>query len=228
MSEPLIIFQAVNNESDKDLFLQKLLKQQELIYLKDKTNAPLVLKPESRGPGFSIICSQIQGSNLVPNKMSRATIHVSIEGETYYFDTIPELQAQSFKLPLLNLFHIQKRKNFRLVLPIKYEAQFIFSTLNKAPAQIPCRLVDINTDGCGIEASVQNAQFNVNDQLEGAIYLGHRPPIAIHGYIKNIRMKTEDNLTLGVAFKHTSNTTEGLIVSALADLQRELYFRKSG
>ncbi|WP_374030919.1 hypothetical protein [Bdellovibrio bacteriovorus] len=41
-------------------------------------------------------------------------------------------------------------------------------------------------------------------------------------------MKNDETLVLGVEFNHMANASEGKIVASLTDLQRDIYFRRTG
>lgn len=227
MSEALIIFKAINSDSEKEQFLKKTLQNQDSIYLQDKSSRLHVLKPKGIGTPFVLECNSPEEGARLNLDSSTLTANITLRGESYIFDTRPEICADHIKLPIFNLFHLQKRKNFRYVLPEDYSAKFVFNTLNNNPSSLHCRLLDLSTDGCAIEISLENANLKVADRMEGAIFLGDRPPILVQGYIKNIRPKGDAHLVLGVEFNHMPNASEGLIITSLTDLQREIYFRRS-
>lgn len=226
MSEALTIFKAINEESEKNLILQKILKHQDAIYIQDKSNRKLVLKAKAIGPKRTLECFPLEESGPAQFDTSTYTANITLQGESYIFDTRPEFCTDHIKLPVFNLFHIQKRKNYRYVLPADYSGKFVFSTLSNPSTEIHCRLLDISTDGCAVEIGLENANVNVQDKLEGAIILGHREPLLVQGYIQNIRPVGETLLVLGVEFDHNTKNSEGLIITSITNLQRELYFRK--
>ncbi len=224
MSEALIIFKAINSDSDKQRFAKKILTNQDTIYLQTKNHQPVVLKPKDVDNENNLYCTALNSSLSSEIVESKVTANIVLQGESYMFETRPEVSGQDIKLPISNLFHLQKRKNFRYVIPESYSAQFIFSKMNGETTSLNCRLVDLSTDGCALEMAIDVANVKVSDKIEGAVFLGHRDPILIQGYIKNIRPKGDTTLVLGLQFMHLPNASEGLIIASLADLQREVYF----
>lgn len=227
MSEALIVFKAVNEDFEKEQILQKIVQNKDSIYLQDSEGRPLVLKPKSVEADLHLYCHPLEQLTRVKVGASRLTANVNAGGESYIFDTLPVVETDQIKLPVFNLFHLQKRKNFRYTLPEGYGAEFVFNTLNNTENSLHCRLLDLSTDGCAIEIPLEQADLKLQDKLEGAIFLGQRNPIVVQGFIKNIRAKGDSHLVLGVEFNHLPNSSEGLIVASLADLQREVYFRRA-
>lgn len=224
MSEALIIFKAINSDSDKQLFAKKILTNQDTIYLQTKNHQPVVLKPKDMDDQNNLYCTVLNSPDSSEFVASKVTANIVLRGESYMFETRPEISGQDVKLPISNLFHLQKRKNFRYVIPDSYSAQFVFSKMNGETTSVNCRLLDLSTDGCALEIAIDVANVKVSDKIEGAIFLGHRDPILTQGFIKNIRPKGETGLVLGLQFMHLPNASEGLIIASLADLQREVYF----
>lgn len=226
MSEALIIFKAINSESDKQRFAQKILTDQETIHLDTKDQQPLLLRPKSIDHENNLYCTTL-GTPLSTDVISKVTANIALQGESYMFETRPEISGQDIKLPIFNLFHLQKRKNYRYIIPDDYSAQFVFNKMNGEATSINCRLLDLSTEGCAIEIAIDGANVKLSDKIEGAIFLGHRDQIQTQGYIKNIRPKGDTAVVLGIRFAHLTNTSEGQIIASLADLQREIYFLKA-
>lgn len=227
MSEALIIFKAINGESDRQTILQKVLANQETIYLRDKSDLAVELKAMSINSNFKIKCLPLAKTTFDNFDSGRITANVSIDGQSYIFDTELEVAENFINLPVFNLFHLQQRKNFRYVLPEDYRARFVITLLNQTVNSLDCRLLDLSTDGCAVEISLENANLKVNDKIEGTIALGDREPILTQGFIKNIRPKGDTHLVLGLEFNFLTHASEHKIVNSLTDLQRELYFRRA-
>lgn len=228
MSEALVVFKAIEKESEKHVLFQKVLGRQETIYLRDKSDETVALKPMSLNSNLKIKCFFLEEASVQRFGSGRLTASVTIEGENYIFDTQLEVGETYINLPIFNLFHLQKRKNYRYILPEDYSAEFVINSLNQNQYSLRCRLLDLSTEGCAIQMEIENANLNIGDQIEGAVFLGTREAILIQGKIMNIRPKGVSHLVLGVEFDHMANSSEDKIVTSLADLQREVYFRRAG
>lgn len=155
-----------------------------------------------------------------------ASFHVG--SEKYLFETSAKISNSLITLTVLNLFHLQKRKNFRYTLPEGYPATLLITKLNQEECQYACRLLDLSTEGCAVLLEQEVHSLQLNDLLQAEIHLGARNAIVIQGALKNLRPTRGTDLVLGVEFNHLASTSEGAIIHAITDLQRELYFLKVG
>ncbi|WII73344.1 PilZ domain-containing protein [Bdellovibrio sp. 22V] len=228
MSEALIVFKAIHNEADKQFLLQKILASKETIYLRDKFDRNISLKPVSINSNQQIKCHPPEETSMNTQENATFTASFSIQGEKYIFETHPIVGDNYVTLTVLNLFHLQRRRNYRYVLPKDYSAQFVINCLNQGICSISCRLLDLSTEGCAVEIPQEDANLKLEDLVEAEIFLGDRDPILVQGLLKNIRAQGMTHLVLGIEFNHMANASEGKIVTSLTDLQREIYFRKAG
>lgn len=228
MSEALVIFKAIPQDVEKQLLLQKLLAKNETIYLRDKFDRQIPLSPVSINSNFQIKCTSPEKGSMNVQENSTFTASFSLQGERYIFDTQPVVGSSYVTLPVLNLFHLQRRRNYRYVLPQDYSAEFVINYLNQTICAHTCRLLDLSTEGCAVEISQENANLNLEDLVQAEIFLGDRNPIIVQGVIKNIRAKDDAWLVLGVEFNHLANASEESIINSLTDLQRDIYLRKAG
>ncbi|WP_374000465.1 PilZ domain-containing protein [Bdellovibrio bacteriovorus] len=228
MSEALVIFKAIHDEAKKHELLQQLLNSQELISLRDKYDRTIVLKPMGTNDKLQIKCHPPETTAMNTQDSATFTAHFSLKGEKYLFETHPVVNEHNITLTVLNLFHLQRRKNYRYVIPADYSAEFVVTYLNQVVCSHTCRLLDLSTEGCAVEIAQTAASLHLEDMVQAEIFLGDREPILVQGLIKNIRIKDDDFLTLGVEFNHLANASEDRIVSSLTDMQRELYLRKAG
>ncbi|KYG68090.1 hypothetical protein AZI87_02165 [Bdellovibrio bacteriovorus] len=226
MSEALIVFKAIGNDSDKQMLLQKALAKKETLYLRDKFDRAIALKPVSINSNNQIKCHHPEDTTMNTNEKDTFTASFSIGGEKYLFETHPVVSEHYVTLTVLNLFHLQRRRNYRYVMPENYSAEFVINYLNQSICSHPCRLIDLSTEGCAVEIMQESANLHLEDLVEAEIFLGDREPIMVQGVIKNIRVKDDTQLVLGVEFNHLANSSEEKIVTSLTDLQREIFFRR--
>lgn len=226
MSEPLIVFSAVNDDSKKQMLLQKILSSDGMIFFKDKSDRSVALKPISVNSNFQLKCL-LPETSAVGEDHKIITANFALDDDKYIFDAKPVVGNTHVTLTVLNLFHLQKRRNYRYVLPENYTAQFVVNTLNKESYTCYCSLLDLSTEGCAAMISEDDANFSLEDKVTAEIFLGDRKPITVQGAIKNIRVKNGNALVLGILFNYLGNSSEEKIVHYLTDLQREIYFRKA-
>ncbi|MFV8258795.1 PilZ domain-containing protein [Bdellovibrio bacteriovorus] len=228
MSESLIVFKAIHNEAEKQTLLQRLVNSNESIVLRDKFDRSITLRTMGVNDKLQIKCHPPESTAMNTEDSATFTASFSIRGEKYLFETHPVINENNVTLTVLNLFHLQKRKNYRYVIPSDYSAEFVVTYLNQSVCSHTCRLLDLSTEGCAVEIPQTEASLHLEDLVEAEIFLGDRDPIVVQGLIKNIRVKNDEMLVLGVEFNHMANASEGKIVASLTDLQRDIYFRRTG
>ena len=225
---PLIIFKAVNSAQDKKHLFDKITESQGEIVVKDKQEHSIPLKAVSMNDQGQIQCDIPEGVTLKYGFQDVLTATFSLGGEKYLFEASMGPYKDGVNLTVFNLFHLQRRKNFRYVLPQNYIGTFKVKSLNHKAVSIECKLVDLSTEGCAAVWSMDMNSMQMDDVVDAEICLGNRPPIPVGGYVKNMRMKTDMEFVLGVEFDHLPKSSEGKIIATLTDLQRELYLRKAG
>lgn len=228
MSEALVIFKAIGSEQEKQMLLQKFLSSQGKITLKDKFERVITLKVLSINSQFHLKCKPPEETSMNFAESSMFMASFEMNGEKYLFETKPTVAENYISLPVTHLYHMQRRKNFRYILPQDYSAEFVVNYLNQTICAHHCRLLDLSTEGCAVEIHQEETDWKLEDLVQAEIFLGDRDPIIVQGVIKNIRARGVSHLVLGVEFNHLANPSEHKIISYLTDLQRELYFRKAG
>lgn len=232
MSKPLVIFKVIHDETQKQMLLQKVLSANETLFLRDKLDNNFPLKPIGVNSNSQLKCQFmdefITASNLKIQTGDTFTASFALNDEKYIFEARPVVQNNYITLTILNLFHLQRRRNFRYVLPTDYSAKFILNSLNEAACSLNGLLLDLSTEGCAVKIPQEETSLSLEDIVSAKIFLGDRNPISIQGTIKNIRVKDETSFVLGIEFNHVASTSEEKIVNCLTDLQREIYLRKAG
>lgn len=222
------IFKAINQDAEKNRLMQLLIQEQTPIQLRDKSDNNFTIKASGLNSNGELQCPHNEDliSKLTPK--TKLSGSFAVKGEKYLFDTKLLVDDGGIYLPVLNLFHLQRRKDYRYVIPQGYSAQFAITRLNHLTADHSCKLLDLSTEGCALEMNIADANLNLHDLVDAKIILGDRAPIVVQGVIKNIRMKNDLDLILGVEFNHMAHASEGQIITALTDLQRDIYLRKAG
>ncbi|MFM6929163.1 MAG: PilZ domain-containing protein [Bdellovibrio sp.] len=225
---PLIIFKAINSAQDRKHLFEKITETQGEIVVKDKQERSIPLKAASMNEQGQVQCEIPEGITLNYGFQDILTATFSMGGEKYLFETSMTPYKGGVNLTVFNLFHLQRRKNFRYVLPQNYIGTFCVKSLNHKAVNFECKLTDLSTEGCAVMWSMDMNSMQMDDIVEAEICLGNRAPIPVSGFVKNIRMKTDMEFVLGIEFDHLAKASEGDIISTLTDLQRELYLRKAG
>lgn len=224
MGEALLIFKSITKLTEVEDVLRKLLSSLQPLHFQGTDALGFTLSPQMLGSNMDLRCTPPENSPL-PEGIFSTSFHIN--DEKYILETKIEKNEDNVCLRVKNLFHVQRRKNFRYVLPKNYCAIFKFKTLNHLPSIYSCRLLDLSTEGCAIEVEVSDFKVPTAGPLEAEILLGSHAPIKVQGIIKNIREKDELRWVLGIEFNHLAAASEHKIVNAIADLQRDIYLKNA-
>lgn len=226
MSQALVIFKAINNSEQQQVLLQNLLADQIPVSLRISEHFQLELSPMSINSSLQLKC-QYQGNDLPEDAPRVLMMNFNLNSEKYMAEVQARLKGTLLSLSVLNLFHLQRRRNFRYILPPNHPGFFRVKTMGTKVIQTTLRLIDISTEGCAVQMSDQHLDMNVGDELTGEIVLEGQKSILVTALLQNIRANEDQTLTLGIKFVHTAQNREGDIVQALTLLQRSLFLKRA-
>lgn len=225
MGESLVVFKAITDSADQQFLFQRFLSEGGEVHIKDSEDTSYLLKALSINSQMHLKCHLPADFPWAEGQKITATFHFG--GEKYLFESRPEIRDSYVTLPVRDLFHLQKRKNFRYTLPEDYKVDFILTNLNQRSCEHKCRLLDISTEGCAVEISQEQTELSLNDTLEAEIHIGSRGAIPVAGIIVNIRPRGSNHLVLGLQFNHVVRGSESRIIDAITELQRKVYQRRA-
>jgi hypothetical protein len=226
MSEALIIFKAISSVKDQEVLLRRFLMTSGKLTLKYWDNSEIVVQPDHVLSPTELQTKPITGNAFAYSK--RCSTSFVLNNEKYLLEIEPSFEEGRGVLTVKNFFHLQRRKNFRYLMPEDYSAQLSFSRLNGELCSIHCRLNDLSTEGCAVTLDLSESSVQMGDLFIGEVFLGHRDPISVHGRIKNLRQAGSTHLVLGIEFDHLKMASESKIINYITDLQREIYLRAAG
>ena len=152
-----------------------------------------------------------------------------IGGERYFFRTPVRVENQLAIIKIDNeLFHLQRRQNYRIKIPENYLAQILISELNKALVKLTGNINDLSSGGCRVTLMSATPELEIGDKISGHIVIGRRESLEIEGTIRH--HKTEKSIKairqiFGVEFKPLSPILEGRLFAITMDLHREFFSR---
>lgn len=226
MAEELTLFKTIHSVSERQRLFTKLLSSQGNLYLKDKFDRSLPLKASEVDSRFYLKCYSPAEGDIQLNEDETYTAVFWIDQEKYMFETRPQIKGTDLMLPVMNLFHLQKRRTFRYQVPTDFGSDFKINHLNQKAVEVSCRMIDVSTQGCAVEVGLTTTDLKFDDILQAELIFGGREPILVQGVVKNVRKKDFQTLVLGVEFHHMAHSSEEKIMLAISDLQRELFSRQ--
>lgn len=226
MSAPLLIFKSINSSSQQQELLQKLLSISQTVSLRLREGHEVHLKPMSINSALEIKC-QYAGSDFSGVENSVILMNFTLGNEPYLSEVVIEVRPQLVLLKVQNLFHLQRRRHFRYILPPNHPGSFKVTSHNKAPLHADIPLIDISTEGCALRLPTHLANLSVGDQLEGEIILEAQKGLSLHGEVLNMRESDGGTYILGLRFNHLPVNRESDIIQAISLLQRQLFLKRS-
>lgn len=152
-------------------------------------------------------------------------IQLFIGGEKYYFHPKYEIKLDSMYLfTNCDLFHLQRREDFRLRLPPGFQAELEIHNLKGKAFRARWALMDISGGGC--RAEIQPAGVIVHgDTLEGRLLLQGRDPFPVKGVARHVAPHPDKPTVnwAGIQFTDLSDLSKNSLVAIVLDLYRELF-----
>lgn len=113
------------------------------------------------------------------------------------------------------LFLVQRRKNFRIDVPVHIIPSCTFKLANQSKIQFKAKVVNISLGGCllAIE-SINHCSFQIENQLEMNLSIEGGKVIELTGIIKRVLSHHQQkgfSLRLGVEFERLSSHEESII-----------------
>jgi hypothetical protein len=225
MSSSKDIFTKVTVESEKhrifnDIALQKsqiLAKTLEPLSEASILRAELIIGNE--------LCCEVIASQGFSQKNGEFILQINLAGEKYLCTAPFEVRGtRTYIKTNVDLFHLQRRDDFRLKLPTSYHAYFNLNKVNQTPIQARLKIIDLSGGGCKIMVQTKTPHLTVNDLVSGSIELPDRPAILIQG---QIRHETDDqhSQVAGIQFIGLSLPVKNRLVALVMDLYRQLFSR---
>ncbi|RYZ81335.1 MAG: hypothetical protein EOP04_24185, partial [Proteobacteria bacterium] len=150
MSQEQDIFTKVNDQEKQRLFRDVATARTELT-CKGEGDQIFHLVAERSHPDDTVLCSvpfgipaPAQGEDLVCNFF--------IGGERYFFRSLVTTQKDQIQLSYkAELFHLQRRQNYRIKIPDNYSAVFLISKYKNAPVKLSAHIYDLSSGGARVE-----------------------------------------------------------------------------
>lgn len=151
--------------------------------------------------------------------------YLFLGGEKYYFEG--KFQAQqdfcSLSLPA-ELYHLQRRQNYRVRVPDGYAASFNIVSANGKAANIAGRLADLSSQGCRVLYSHDNFSLKVEDHVLGYLIIEKKVPLELQGLIRHIKL-TDGGQICGIEFSPLSSILENKLFAITMELHKEIFKR---
>lgn len=152
-------------------------------------------------------------------------VQIFVGGEKYYSHPKYQIKLDSIYLDTTaDLFHLQRREDFRLRFPQGYQAELEITSIKGAAFKARWPMMDISGGGCRAEIHPSGA-IQTNDSLEGRLIMPGRDPFAVKGVAKHVAAY-QDRPSVswaGIQFTEYPGLSKNNLVAIVLDLYRELF-----
>lgn len=164
-----------------------------------------------------------------PKSESELLGNFFLGGERYFFKSPVKVDSDVVVLRMDgDLFHLQRRQNYRIKIPENYQASLLISSVNKKDLKLSGQLYDLSSGGCRVVLTATTPELKSGDSLSGHIVVGKRESLEFEGTIKHHKIEKAASATkqvFGVEFKPLSALLEGKLFAVTMDLHREFFSR---
>lgn len=218
------IFTKINNPSEKDALFLSLAKARGKILA--KTTEPGSDLHELMAFDFhndKIYCQSSITYKL--KEFGNLILYFFVGTDKYFIQSEYKIRNDNIEIETDGtLYHLQRRQDYRLRIPMGYSALYEVVSVNGIPKKHSFRLQDLSGGGCRIEVPIQSNTFKVQDQLKGHLFLPDRQPIVVDGSIRHMMMDAQKKyLICGVQFVGMTAPQKNKIVALVMDLYRQFF-----
>jgi hypothetical protein len=219
------IFTKISKPEDRSKLLRDLAKARGEILCKGATDAILKLKAYKleKDRLFCLIQSDSDRPTMTQENVI-ATFNLG--GEKYFFQAVAEYEGGEIVFTaLVDLFHLQRRQNYRVRVPESYRGRFEIFELNGKAVKIGGTLQDVSSGGCRVSYPRPQPSMKMEDNLKARILVGSRPAIEIEAVIRHIKteIQNQPTQTFGMEFLPLTAQLEHRMFGLTMDLHRELF-----
>lgn len=224
------IFKLINSEEERLKLFLDLAQATGEVLCKGKAETLCKLRAESYNPKSNTLqCSLEPGSTALKNQESFLG-YFFLGGEKYYFEGIATVSSAKYHLPLpKEVFHLQRRQNYRVRIPEGYQSFFNIKEVNQKAQRIVGNLGDLSSQGCKVIYKLDAPLMKVGDSVVGQLMIGKNTPIELAGTVKHLKVDDGNKTiqTFGIEFKNLSPILENKLFALTMEIHKEV-FRRPG
>nr|BFD58442.1 hypothetical protein CKG001_05490 [Bdellovibrio sp. CKG001] len=154
--------------------------------------------------------------------------HFFLGGEKYYFQAKAQVQNGKVLIPVpQELYHLQRRQNYRVHIPDGYHAFYNIVLVNQKPQKITGQLADLSGQGCRVIYRLDAPLMKVGDQVTGHLLIGKRAPIEVQGVVRHIKVDDSNKViqTFGIEFTPLPPILENKLFAITLEIHKEIFRR---
>lgn len=154
--------------------------------------------------------------------------HFFIGGEKYYFQSSAHIYLGKIMISLpKELYHLQRRQNYRVPIPDGYPAHFNIIQVNATPQKIIGALADLSSQGCKVVYRMESPLMKIGDAVMGLLSIEKRPSLELNGIVRHIKYEDGNKITqtFGIEFTPLAPTIENKMFAITMEIHKQLFRR---
>lgn len=219
------IFSLVSRPEEKIKLWQDLAQAKAEIICKGHADSLCKVKAALYLSSLQILECQFQGSPLSPQEEYLG--YFFIGGEKYYFKAKAALHEGKLRIGIpAELWHLQRRQNYRVKIPSGFAATYDIAEVNGAPQKIAGKLADLSSQGCRVVYQLKNPLMKVGDAVIGNLQIDNKTPFAVQGLVRHIKVDEGNQFiqTFGIEFTPLDAITENKLFAITMEIHKR-YFK---
>ncbi len=154
--------------------------------------------------------------------------HFFIGGEKYYFQSSAHIYLGKMMISLpAELYHLQRRQNYRVPIPDGYPAHFNIIKVNENSLKITGALADLSSQGCKVIYRMESPLMKMGDAVVGLLSIEKRPALELNGFVRHIKYDEGNKFiqTFGIEFTPLAPAVENKLFAITMEIHKQLFRR---
>lgn len=223
------IFTLIGREDEKIKLWQDLAQAKGELLCKGKEESICKLRVSFYNSKTLSLECVVESSTTMAN-LEEYLGHFFLGGEKYYFQAQAQIHQGKVVVPLpKELYHLQRRQNYRVRIPESYNAFYNIILVNDKPQKISGSLADLSSQGCRVVYRLDAPLMKVGDTVTGLLVIGKRAPMEIQGIVRHIRVDEGNKViqTFGIEFSPLSPIIENKLFAITMEIHKDVFKRPS-
>lgn len=225
------VFTKISDRAEKVRLFDDLIKSRgELMAKRPDPSADVFLLKAYDQDKDSLFCKVIGATNQL-GANGQIIVTFFIGGEKYFLqgEYVSEKKDEVSLTINSSLYHLQRREDYRVRIPVSFKALFEMVSLNGQTHKLALPLSDLSGGGCRLRVDPKKIKLNIGDELKGHLFLPDRDPIQMIASVRHSRPEAVDKniLTIGIQFVSLNDPTRHRLAAVVMDLYKEFFIRSA-
>lgn len=234
MEEKKEIFKKITKPEEREKLLTDLCNARAEILCKGVSESVFRLKAAQFANG-KLLCALTKNSPPLQNTQENWIANFSLGGDKYFFQGDahlissgkPNEPSMVYFSASVDLFHLQRRQNYRIKMPASYHARFEVTESNGKPTvKNSGQIDDLSGGGCRVHYA-KLPDFKTDDVVRGKIFAGGKDPIEVTAKVRHIKTDAKSSLPhiFGFEFEPMNAQLENRMFTLTMELHRQFFSR---